>query len=146
MISSWASQCSEASKEARLVERKVDFILEADKECGRPTRLLYPWDFSGRNTRVAIRSTISFFRASPWPRDQTCVSCNGRQILYLWATGEALGEGGLLSKGWLHPSDKRPRAFIGRGRGLRAEIAQSALATVILNLSLVVWPVASWLF
>ena len=27
-------------------------------------------------------------RGSSWPRDRTCVSCIGRQILYLWATWE----------------------------------------------------------
>ena len=32
---------------------------------------------------------ISFSRASSWPRDQICVSCIGRQILYCWATWEA---------------------------------------------------------
>ena len=29
------------------------------------------------------------FRGSSWPRDWTCVSCTGRQILYHWATREA---------------------------------------------------------
>ena len=32
---------------------------------------------------------IFFTRASPWPRDWTCVSCIGRQILYHWAIREA---------------------------------------------------------
>ena len=32
---------------------------------------------------------ISFSRGSSWPRDETCVSCIGRQILYHWATREA---------------------------------------------------------
>ena len=32
---------------------------------------------------------ISYSRGSPQPRDQTCVSCIGRQILYHWATREA---------------------------------------------------------
>ena len=32
---------------------------------------------------------ISFTRASPWPRDWTCISCIGRQILYHWAIREA---------------------------------------------------------
>ena len=34
---------------------------------------------------VAIFSS----RESSWPRDQTCISCIGRQVLYYWATGEA---------------------------------------------------------
>ena len=29
---------------------------------------------------------ISSSRWSSWPRDQTCISCNGRQNLYHWAT------------------------------------------------------------
>ena len=32
---------------------------------------------------------ISYPRGSSWPRDQTCVSCNGRQVLYHCATWEA---------------------------------------------------------
>ena len=32
---------------------------------------------------------ISFCRGSSWPRDPTCVSCIGKQILYHWATREA---------------------------------------------------------
>ena len=36
------------------------------------------------------RVAISFSRESSWPRDQAQVSCIGRQILYCWATREAL--------------------------------------------------------
>ena len=32
---------------------------------------------------------ISFSRGSSWPRDRTCVSCIGMQVLYCWATWEA---------------------------------------------------------
>ena len=42
------------------------------------------------------------------------------------------GEGRRLSKGQLSATDNRgPRAFVGRGRGLRAETAQSALTVVL---------------
>ena len=34
--------------------------------------------------------TIFFSKGSSWTRDQTCVSCIGKQILYHWATREAL--------------------------------------------------------
>ena len=55
--------------------------------CSPPSRLLCPWDFPGKNTeRVAVSSS----RVSSWPRDQTWISCNGRQILYHWATEEEL--------------------------------------------------------
>ena len=36
--------------------------------------------------------TILSSRGYSWPRDQTPVSCIGRQILYHWATWEALQE------------------------------------------------------
>ena len=53
-----------------------------------PARLSYPWDFTGKNTRVGCHS---FFRESSWPRDQTCIfgfSSIDRQSLYRWATWE----------------------------------------------------------
>ena len=37
-------------------------------------------------TRILEGVAISFSRESSQPRDQTCVSCIGRQILYHWAT------------------------------------------------------------
>ena len=40
-------------------------------------------------TRVLEWVAISFSRGSSQPRDGTCVSCFGRQILYHWATGYA---------------------------------------------------------
>ena len=54
-----------------------------------PTRLLYPWDYPGKNTGVVCQFLLW---GSSQPRDQTCVSsvsCIGRQILYHWATWEA---------------------------------------------------------
>ena len=41
-------------------------------------------------TRILVWVAISFSRASSPPRDWTNISCTGRQILYHWATGEAL--------------------------------------------------------
>ena len=40
--------------------------------------------------RIQELVAISSSRGSSQPRDQTCVSCIGRQILYHWATWEAL--------------------------------------------------------
>ena len=55
----------------------------------QPTRLLCPWDFTGKNMeQIAISSS----RGSSQPRDWTHVSsasCIGRQILYHCATWEA---------------------------------------------------------
>ena len=39
--------------------------------------------------RILEWVAISSSRGSSWPRDQTYVSCIGRQILYLWTTREA---------------------------------------------------------
>ena len=50
-----------------------------------PTRLLCPWDFSGKNTGVLA---ISFSRGSSWPRDQTYVSCIAGRFFTVWATRE----------------------------------------------------------
>ena len=52
----------------------------------QPTRLLCPWGFPGKNTGMGY---ISFSRGSSWPRNQSHVSCIGRQIIYHWATWEA---------------------------------------------------------
>ena len=52
----------------------------------KPTRLLCPWEFAGQNTGVGCHFLLQ-------PRDQTyisCASCIGRQILYHYATREAL--------------------------------------------------------
>ena len=35
---------------------------------------------------ILVWVAISFSRGSSWPRDQTCVSCIDRRILYQWAT------------------------------------------------------------
>ena len=55
-------------------------------------------DFLGKTIGVIA---ISFSRGSSWPRDWTCVSCIGRQILYHWAAREAPGVGAdRISSGW----------------------------------------------
>ena len=41
-------------------------------------------------TRISDWVAISFSKGSAWPKDQTHISCIGRQILYHWATKEAL--------------------------------------------------------
>ena len=53
--------------------------------------------------RILEWDDISFLRVSSWLRDQTHVSCIGRQILYLWATREAPNKlYGLFLKSWKH--------------------------------------------
>ena len=55
-----------------------------------------PWDCSPPGSsvygisqaRILACIAISFSRGSSPPRDQTCISCTGRQILYHWATEE----------------------------------------------------------
>ena len=39
--------------------------------------------------KILVWVAISFSRGSSQPRDQTCISCIGRQVLYHWATREA---------------------------------------------------------
>ena len=39
--------------------------------------------------RILEWVAISFSRGSSLPRDQTCISCIGRRVLYHWATREA---------------------------------------------------------
>ena len=39
--------------------------------------------------RIAEWVAMSFSRGSSWPRDQACISCLGRHIIYHWATKEA---------------------------------------------------------
>ena len=59
--------------------------------------LCYPMDCSPLDSSVHKISqarilewvAISFSRGSSQPRDQTRISCIGRQILYHWATWEA---------------------------------------------------------
>ena len=41
---------------------------------------------------------MPFSRGSSWPRDQTSIFCTGRQILYHWASWEAQGRQGWISK------------------------------------------------
>ena len=50
------------------------------------TRLLCLWDFPGKNTVVGCHFLL---QESSWPRDQTCVSCIGRWVLYQWTTRNA---------------------------------------------------------
>ena len=51
----------------------------------RPTRLLCPWDFPGRNAGVGCHFLL---QRSSQSRDGTHVFCLGRQILYCWTTRE----------------------------------------------------------
>ena len=45
-----------------------------------------PWDSLNKNTGLDCHF---FLQGSSQPRDPTCVSCIGRRILTIWATGEA---------------------------------------------------------
>ena len=68
------------------------------------------------------------------------------EVLYFecWQPGEE--GGGLLSKGQLpHIGHQWIRAFIGRGRGLHAETAQSADSHLEID-HVVVWSASSQLF
>ena len=45
----------------------------------KPVSLLCPWNSPGKNTRVGC---LVLLQGSSQPRDWTCVSCFGRQVLY----------------------------------------------------------------
>ena len=60
-------------------------------------QVLFSMDSPGKNTGVVA---ISFSRGSPRPRDQTCVSCTGRWIVYHWTTREAQDLFGTLSQNY----------------------------------------------
>ena len=58
--------------------------------------LCNPMDYSPRGSSVhgiflvrLLKWVTNFFSRGSWPRDWTCVSCIGRQILYHWVTWEA---------------------------------------------------------
>ena len=50
-----------------------------------PTRFLCPWNYPGKNGRVAI----PFFRGSSQPRARTQIFCIAGRFFAVWATGEA---------------------------------------------------------
>ena len=69
---------------------------------------------------------ISFSRGSSWPRDRTCVSCIGRQILYRWAPWKAPETG---------PNAEAASKPWGRGSLLPSSCGQDKLTeTRILNI------------
>ena len=86
----------------------------------RPARLLYPWNFPGRNAEVGCYFLL---QGSSWPRDHThisCISYVGRWILYQCTTWEVLQiyvyESPLDSKEVkpINPKVNQPWIFIGR--------------------------------
>ena len=86
----------------------------------RPARLLYPWNFPGRNAEVGCYFLL---QGSSWPRDHThisCISYVGRWILYQCTTWEVLQiyvyESPLDSKEVkpINPKVNQPWIFIGK--------------------------------
>ena len=56
----------------------------------QPARLLCPWDPPGKNTGVSCHFLLRGICPTGDRTCISCVSCIGRQILYHWATWEAL--------------------------------------------------------
>ena len=50
--------------------------------------------------RVLEQVAISFSRGSSWTRNWTCISCNGRWILYQWDTSETHSKYSLVNCFW----------------------------------------------
>ena len=62
-----------------------------------PARLLYSWDFPGKNAKVGCHFLFQWISPT---QDQTrvaCISCTGRQILYCWTTRNLSIENRLLT-------------------------------------------------
>ena len=59
--------------------------LENSMDCSLPGSSIH----GIHQARILKWVAISFSRGSPWPRDQTCICCIERWILYHWATREA---------------------------------------------------------
>ena len=55
--------------------------------------------------RILEWVVIPFSKGSSWPRDQTCVSCTGKQILYHWATSQAHSGGSEVSAEFVQPTN-----------------------------------------
>ena len=68
-----------------------------------PARLLCPWYFPGKNTEVGCHF---FLQGIFLTQDWTCSPYIGRQILYHWATWEALTVYLVLSNSWCTISHK----------------------------------------
>ena len=74
-------------RETKGIKHLVAFVLSVTELCPAllrphgpmPARLLCPWDSPGKNTGVGSHFLP---HGSLQPRDRTCVSCIGRQILY----------------------------------------------------------------
>ena len=64
---------------------KISLTLSNSMDCIKPGSSVHGIS----QARVLEWLAISFSRRSSWPRDQTHVSCTGRQILCCWGTREA---------------------------------------------------------
>ena len=87
------TQRKEGKRKRRIKSYKIDFNCLVSKscltlcntmDCRPPASSVHRISQARRLEWVAI----SFSRGSSWPRDQTRVSCIGRQILYCWVTRE----------------------------------------------------------
>ena len=65
-----------------IVEGSLRCVQLCDSVGLQPARLLCPWNFP---ERMLDWVAIAYSKGSSWPRDPTCISCIGRQIIYHWA-------------------------------------------------------------
>ena len=87
--------------------------------------------------RILELVVISSFRGSSQPRDWTCVSCIGRQILYHWTTWEVPSQGHELSKDKLQlclPTVKHMGHLIHQ-EGLLIEMKKNKIILIFSTLS-----------
>ena len=70
----------------KLLVTQSFWTLRDPMECSPPGSSVY----GSFQARILVWFAIPFSRRSSHPRDRTCVSCIGKQILYCWATREAM--------------------------------------------------------
>ena len=89
-----STKCTAQAREAPGKLREIVSLLSCVWLFCNPMDCSPPWTVGSTVHGISQAGILgwvamSFSRGSSWPRDQTCISYNGRQILYWWATWEA---------------------------------------------------------
>jgi len=87
-----------------------------------PSRLICPWDFPGKNTRVGCYSLL---HGSSWQRDQTWVSCTAGRFFTMWATREAPDYHFTIWCYWRRTWQPTPVLLPGKSHGERGLVGYS---------------------
>ena len=113
LLKAWGSFKLQTLKEESLRSRRVYRPIDRERACSVTQSFSHVWLFCDPmdcippgssvhgilQARILEWFAISYSRGCSQPRDWTCIFCIGRQILYHWATWEALFRGrGALKK------------------------------------------------